>query len=95
MHRNGRRRQKNFSTDVPVTTPAPGDRTDLPAPLHYWDHFDFTDTSLSLPSEITEQLFVDSSAILPYSSKAQTGPLLHRVCRALVSNEMIEHFVCP
>lgn len=77
--------------DVPVTLTAPEDRADYLS-LHYWDHFDFADTSLISRPEITEQVFVDFISVLPYSSKAQTA-VDTLFCRALVSNEMIEHFI--
>lgn len=54
--------------DVPVTLTAPEDRAAYLS-LHYWDHFDFADTSLISRPEITEQAFVDFLGILPY-----TGP---------------------
>lgn len=50
--------------DVPVTLTAPEDRAAYLS-LHYWDHFDFADTSLISRPEITEQAFVDFLGILP------------------------------
>ena len=50
--------------DMPVTLTAPGDRAAYLS-LHYWDHFDFADTSLISRPEITEQAFVDFISILP------------------------------
>ena len=44
--------------DVPDTLTAPEDRAAYLS-LHYWDHFDFADTSLISRPEITEQAFVD------------------------------------
>ena len=40
--------------DVPVTLTAPEDRAAYLS-LHYWDHFDFADTSPISRPEITEQ----------------------------------------
>lgn len=77
--------------EVPVTLTAPEDRAAYLS-LHYWDHFDFADTSLISRPEITEQAFVDFISVLPYSSKAQTA-VDTLFCRALVSNEMLYHFI--
>ena len=40
---------------------------------HYWDHFDFRDTSLILRPEITEQAFVDFIDVLPYVEDPKPG----------------------
>lgn len=87
---NQKKEAKKFRLpDVPVTLTAPEDRADYLS-LHYWDHFDFADTSLISRPEITEQAFVDFISVLPYSSKAQTA-VDTLFCRALVSNEMLYH----
>ena len=89
---NQKKEAKKFRLpDVPVTLTAPEDRADYLS-LHYWDHFDFADTSLISRPEITEQAFVDFISVLPYSSKAQTA-VDTLFCRALVSNEMLYHFI--
>lgn len=61
--------------DVPVTLTAPEDRAAYLS-LHYWDHFDFADTSLISRPEITEQAFVDFLGILPYTDRAQAPSIL-------------------
>ena len=77
--------------DMPVTLTAPGDRAAYLS-LHYWDHFDFADTSLISRPEITEQAFVDFISILPYTPKAQEAvDTLFR--RALADREMLYHFI--
>lgn len=77
--------------DVPVTLTAPEDRAAYLS-LHYWDHFDFADTSLISRPEITEQAFVDFISILPYTPKAQEAvDTLFR--RALADREMLYHFI--
>ena len=77
--------------DVPVTLTAPEDRAAYLS-LHYWDHFDFTDTSLISRPEITEQAFVDFVSILPHTPKAQESvDTLFR--RALADKEMLYHFI--
>ena len=77
--------------DVPVTLTAPEDRAAYLS-LHYWDHFDFADTSLISRPEITEQAFVDFISILPHTPKAQESvDTLFR--RALVGRKMLYHFI--
>ena len=77
--------------DVPVTLTAPEDRAAYLS-LHYWDHFDFADTSLISRPEITEQAFVDFISILPHTPKAQESvDTLFR--RTLVDREMLYHFI--
>ena len=77
--------------DVPVTLTAPEDRAAYLS-LHYWDHFDFADTSLISRPEITEQAFVDFISILPHTPKAQESvDTLFR--RALADREMLYHFI--
>ena len=77
--------------DMPVTLTAPGDRAAYLS-LHYWDHFDFADTSLISRPEITEHAFVDFISILPYTPKAQEAvDTLFR--RALADREMLYHFI--
>lgn len=50
--------------DVPVTLTAPEDRAAYLS-LHYWDHFDFADTSLISRPEITSRPLSISSASCP------------------------------
>lgn len=77
--------------DVPVTLTAPEDRAAYLS-LHYWDHFDFADTSLISRPEITEQAFVDFLGILPYTDRAQAAiDTLFR--RAATGQEMLYHFI--
>lgn len=77
--------------DVPVTLTAPEDRAAYLS-LHYWDHFDFADTSLISRPEITEQAFVDFLSILPYTNQAPAAvDTLFR--RAAIGQEMLYHFI--
>ena len=60
--------------------------------VHYWDYFNFADTTLISRPEITEQAFVDFISILPYTAKAQVAvDTLFR--RAMVKKEMLYHFI--
>lgn len=72
-HAQKRESAKEFRLpDVPVTLTAPEDRAAYLS-LHYWDHFDFADTTLIDRPEITEQALVDFISILPYTEKAQAA----------------------
>ena len=77
--------------DVPDTLTAPEERAAYLS-LHYWDHFDFADTTLISRPEITEQAFVDFLSILPYTPQAQAA-VDTLVSRALAREEMYYHFV--
>lgn len=60
--------------------------------VHYWDHFDFADTSLMERPEITEQAFVNFLSILPYAANAPAAvDTLYR--RAAVDRRMLYHFI--
>lgn len=76
---------------MPVTLTAPEDRAAYLS-LHYWDHFDFADTSLISRPEITEQAFVDFLSVLPYTNQAPAAvDTLFR--RAATGQEMLYHFI--
>ena len=77
--------------DIPDILIAPKERATYLA-VHYWDHFNFTDTSLISKPEITEQAFVDFISILPYTEKAATAvdTLFHR---ASAKKEILYHFI--
>ena len=77
--------------DVPDTLTAPEDRAAYLS-LHYWDHFDFADTSLISRPEITEQAFVDFASVLPYTPKAQQA-VDTLFSRTLAEKEMFYHFI--
>lgn len=77
--------------DIPATLTTPDERAAYLS-LHYWDHFDFADTTLISRPEITEQAFVDFISILPYSPKAQAA-VDTLVNRTLASEPMFYHFV--
>ena len=55
--------------EVPVFLTDPAERAAYLA-VHYWDYFNFADTTLISRPEITEQAFVDFISILPYTAKA-------------------------
>lgn len=83
---------KAFSLpDVPASLTSPEDRAAYLS-LHYWDNFDFADTTLIARPEITEQAFVDFISILPYTTKAQTA-VDSLFSRASGREEMLWHFI--
>lgn len=60
--------------------------------MHYWDHFDFSDTSMISLTNVTEQAFVDFISILPYSPQAVAAvDTLYR--RAMADKDMLHHFI--
>lgn len=77
--------------EVPASLTSPEDRAAYLS-LHYWDNFDFADTTLIARPEITEQAFVDFISILPYTSKAQTA-VDSLFSRASCGKEMLWHFI--
>ena len=77
--------------EVPVLLTDPAERAAYLA-VHYWDYFNFADTTLISRPEITEQAFVDFISILPYTAKVQVAvDTLFR--RAMVKKEMLYHFI--
>lgn len=58
--------------EVPVLLTDPAERAAYLA-VHYWDYFNFADTTLISRPEITEQAFVDFISILPYTAKVQVA----------------------
>ena len=87
-----RKTEKEFRLpDVPATLTAPEERAAYLS-LHYWDHFDFTDTTLISQPEITEQAFVDFVSILPYTP--EVGPAVNTLfSRAAAGKDMLRHFI--
>ncbi len=83
---------KSFTLpELPDTLRRPEDRATYLS-LHYWDHFDFTDTTLMALPEVTEQAFVDFLTILPLTDQAAAAvDTLFR--RAAVEREMLYHFI--
>lgn len=54
--------------EIPVTLKESQQRAEYLA-LHYWDHYNFTDTASVHPPEDTEQVLSDYIAILPYVTR--------------------------
>lgn len=78
---------------IPTTLTTPEDRAAYLA-AHYWDAFDFTDTTLISKPEITEQALADFINILPYipSDKAEQV-LTGLMASASADSAMFAHFI--
>lgn len=77
--------------DVPDTIVSPQDRAAWLA-VHYWDNFDFADTSLIAVPEITEQAFVDFISIMPYAPNIREAADT-MFARACAERTMLYHFI--
>lgn len=58
--------------DIPLTI-ATAEARNSYLVMHYWDHFDFSDTSLISKPEITEQVFVDFIQLVQQSKQSASG----------------------
>lgn len=77
--------------EIPDSLTAPEERAEYLA-LHWWDGFDFRDTSLISRPGITEQAFVDFLSVLPYVSDIPVA-FDTLFSRASAEPEMFSHFV--
>lgn len=77
--------------DVPAMLTTPEERASYLA-LHYWDLFDFSDTSLIALPEVTEQGFVDFLSILPHTDRADVA-IDTLYSRAAAERAMLLHFM--
>ncbi|MGM9774944.1 MAG: DUF5106 domain-containing protein [Candidatus Egerieousia sp.] len=77
--------------DVPDSLRTPGSRADFLV-MHYWDNYDFSDTTLLTYAGETEQAFVNFINILRYSTKTpEAVDALYR--RASVETMTLRHFI--
>jgi len=61
---------------------------------HYWDRFDFSDSTLTRKPAITEQAFVDYIHILGFLPAGESdGPLINTLDRAQADTNMYLYFV--
>lgn len=78
--------------DIPTIITSEGERAEYLL-KHYWDHFDFTDTSYISHPEVTEQAFVDYIDVMPFTSypvaEAAIKDMLHK---AEANADMFAHF---
>ena len=77
--------------EIPDSLSAPEERAEYLC-LHWWDGFDFADTTLISKPRITEQAFVDFLSVLPYIADASV-PLDTMFRRASADPAMFSHFV--
>ncbi|WP_280745270.1 MULTISPECIES: DUF5106 domain-containing protein [unclassified Parabacteroides] len=78
---------------VPSILTSPEDRADFLV-KHYWDHFDFTDTTYIHLPEVTEQAFVDYLDILPLVSyKTAVASINGTLQKAEATPRMFTHFI--
>ena len=77
--------------EIPAAMTDPNDRADY-LTYHYWDRFDFADTTLIRRADVTEQAFVDFISVLPYAPAAQRA--VDRLFeQAAAEPEMLYHFI--
>ena len=77
---------------IPSIYTHPVERADYLAG-HYWDNFDFSDTSLILLPEIGEQAFVNYIDIFPHVTEGALRSSVNKTLdRAQVSPQMFTHF---
>lgn len=77
--------------EIPDSLTAPEERAEYLC-LHWWDGFDFADTTLISRPGVTEQAFVDFLSVLPYIADA-SAPLDTMFRRANADPAMFSHFV--
>lgn len=95
---NGRKSNQTQKTSREFTLPSipaiitnPSERADYLAG-HYWDHLDFSDTSLINKPEILEQAFVNFLEIFPYVSEGALRLAIRKTFEgAFVDNKMFAH----
>ncbi len=79
--------------DIPAVLTTPEERAAY-LTLHYWDHFDFADTTLIDRPEITEQAFVDFISVLPYTPMEHAQVAVDSLIgRTLARKAMFYHFI--
>ena len=71
---------------IPPVLISPGDRASYLV-AHYWDGFDFSDTTLIARPEITEQAFADFLDVLPHVSPDESVKAL----RGLMASASVDH----
>lgn len=71
--------QNNFTLpSIPDSLKAPKDRANY-LTLHYWDNFNFSDTSYIHLPEISEQAFIDFIVILPHAEYKYTTTSINKI----------------
>lgn len=80
-------------TEVPKTITEPKQKAEYLA-THYWDNFNFSDTTLIDRPEITEQGFVDFIDILAYTDRRVAEKAITKMLTTAQANDlmMLHHF---
>lgn len=77
---------------IPPVLTSPGERASYLV-AHYWDGFDFSDTTLISRPEITEQAFADFLDVLPHVSPDESVKALRRLmASASADRSMLMYF---
>lgn len=77
---------------IPPVLTSPGERASYLV-AHYWDGFDFSDTTLISRPEITEQAFADFLDVLPHVSPDESVKALRRLITSASANRsMLMYF---
>lgn len=86
--------KRNFAPpQIPATLISPEERADYLA-AHYWENFDFRDTTLISKPEITEQALADFLAVLQYAPAGKAdSALTSLMASASVDSAMFAHFI--
>ncbi len=79
--------------EIPSFISSPEDQTEYIV-SHYWDRFDFSDTTLISLADITEQGFVDFVTILPSVSNGQANEAINSMLSKshIADSIMFSHF---
>ena len=79
--------------DIPAMLSTPEQKSEYLS-NHYWDNFDFSDTSLISHPEITEQAFADYVSVLPYFAGDYPARSVRKTLElASVDTAMLSHFI--
>ncbi|MCC8170402.1 MAG: DUF5106 domain-containing protein [Parabacteroides sp.] len=79
--------------EVPITISDPAQRANYLA-LHYWDHFNFADTSYINQAEVTEQALSNYIDVLNYTSSPEVAAeaIKRMLTQAEADSAMFAHF---
>lgn len=77
--------------DIPVILQTPQDRADYLV-QHYWDNYDFNDTTLLSNQNITEQAFSNFLSILPYAPYASVNHGINKLMTSAAQCQTTYHY---
>jgi thiol-disulfide isomerase/thioredoxin len=73
---------------IPGVLTSPDERAEYLV-LHYWDHFDFSDTACIHLPQIVEQAFVDYVEIMPYTTTATVASSIQAMLKKAEAEEKV------